>query len=146
MLDTVLYAPGTSGLHPMPSCSRHRATAHSTAIEDRQYKDDNQLVGRCTMASTCPPLERVAVTEPLVDVVDRNQVVAIHVSTRKSTSRPAPKRISLRVRLEHSVSSVTTTVQALVSFFNIEFHPLPQAGRLPRLPRAPHTGNRLCST
>ena len=47
-----------------------------TAIEDRQYKDDKIHWWEDVYGFDMSSLGKVAVTEPLVDVVDRNQVVA----------------------------------------------------------------------
>ena len=55
-------------------CSR--ATLFVTAIEDRQYKDDKIHWWEDVYGFDMSSLGKVAVTEPLVDVVDRNQVVA----------------------------------------------------------------------
>ena len=46
-----------------------------TAIEDRQYKDDKIHWWEDVYGFNMSSLGKVAVTEPLVDVVDRNQVV-----------------------------------------------------------------------
>ena len=47
-----------------------------TAIEDRQYKDDKIHWWEDVYGFNMSSLGKVAVTEPLVDVVDRNQVVS----------------------------------------------------------------------
>ncbi len=46
-----------------------------TAIEDRQYKDDKIYWWDDVYGFDMSAIRRVAVGEPIVDVVDRNQVV-----------------------------------------------------------------------
>jgi hypothetical protein len=46
-----------------------------TAIEDRQYKDDKIYWWDDVYGFDMSAIRRVAVSEPIVDVVDRNQVV-----------------------------------------------------------------------
>ena len=53
-----------------------RATLYVTAIEDRQYKDDKIYWWDDVYGFDMSAIRRVAVSEPIVDVVDRNQVVA----------------------------------------------------------------------
>jgi hypothetical protein len=52
-----------------------RATLYVTAIEDRQYKDDKIYWWDDVYGFDMSAIRRVAVSEPIVDVVDRNQVV-----------------------------------------------------------------------
>lgn len=53
-----------------------RATLYVTAIEDRQYKDDKINWWDDVYGFDMSCIRSVALQEPLVDVVDRNQVVA----------------------------------------------------------------------
>ena len=53
-----------------------RATLYITAIEDRQYKDDKINWWDDVYGFDMSCIKKVALQEPLVDVVDRNQVVA----------------------------------------------------------------------
>ena len=75
MLDTVLYARdkwlAADGLM-FPD----RATLFITAIEDRQYKDDKINWWDDVYGFDMSCIRNVALQEPLVDVVDRNQVVS----------------------------------------------------------------------
>ena len=52
-----------------------RATLYICAIEDRQYKDDKINWWDDVYGFDMSAIRKVALTEPLVDVVDRNQVV-----------------------------------------------------------------------
>ena len=51
-----------------------RATLYITAIEDRQYKDDKINWWDDVYGFDMSCIKNVALQEPLVDVVDRNQV------------------------------------------------------------------------
>lgn len=53
-----------------------RATLYVTAIEDRQYKDDKINWWDDVYGFDMSCIKSVALQEPLVDVVDRNQVVS----------------------------------------------------------------------
>ena len=53
-----------------------KATLYITAIEDRQYKDDKINWWDDVYGFDMSCIKEVALQEPLVDVVDRNQVVA----------------------------------------------------------------------
>ena len=51
-----------------------KATLYVTAIEDRQYKDDKINWWDDVYGFDMSCIRKVALQEPLVDVVDRNQV------------------------------------------------------------------------
>ena len=53
-----------------------RATLYVTAIEDRQYKDDKINWWDDVYGFDMSCIRSVALQEPLVDVVDKNQVVS----------------------------------------------------------------------
>merc|ERR1711990_1368653 len=75
MLDTVLYARD-KWLAPDGLMFPDRATLYVTAIEDRQYKDDKINWWDDVYGFDMSCIRKVALQEPLVDVVDRNQVVS----------------------------------------------------------------------
>merc|ERR1712186_223807 len=75
MLDTVLYARDkwlVEGGLMFPD----KATLYVCAIEDRQYKDDKIHWWDDVYGFDMSSIRKVALQEPLVDVVDRNQVVS----------------------------------------------------------------------
>ena len=65
-----------------------KATLYVTAIEDRQYKDDKINWWDDVYGFDMSCIRNVALQEPLVDVVDRNQVLW----TMKTTSFKYHKR------------------------------------------------------
>merc|ERR1712117_850289 len=75
MLDSVLYARD-KWLAPDGLMFPDRATLYVTAIEDRQYKDDKINWWDDVYGFDMSCIKKVALQEPLVDVVDRNQVCA----------------------------------------------------------------------
>merc|ERR1711974_554070 len=74
MLDTVLYARD-KWLAPNGLMFPDRATLYVCGIEDRQYKDDKIHWWDEVYGFDMSCFRKVALTEPLVDTVDCNQVV-----------------------------------------------------------------------
>merc|ERR1711902_172089 len=119
MLDSVLFARdkwlASDGLM-FPD----RATLYVTAIEDRQYKDDKINWWDDVYGFDMSSIRKVALTEPIVDVVDRNQVVTnnclvkeIDIQTVRKEDIPFEAPFHLQIRRNDYV-------QALVTFFNME--------------------------
>ena len=72
---TVLFARD-KWLAPKGLMFPDKATLYVTAIEDRQYKDDKINWWDDVYGFDMSCIRKVALQEPLVDVVDRNQVVS----------------------------------------------------------------------
>merc|ERR1712018_625689 len=118
MLDTVLFARD-KWLADDGLMFPDRATLYICAIEDRQYKDDKINWWDDVYGFDMSAIRKVALTEPLVDVVDRNQVVTnnclikeIDIQTIKKDEIPFESPFHLQIRRNDYV-------QALVTFFNI---------------------------
>lgn len=73
MLDTVLFARD-KWLLPNGLLFPDKASLYITAIEDRQYKDDKINWWDNVYGFNMSSIRKVAITEPLVDVVDPKQV------------------------------------------------------------------------
>lgn len=73
MLDTVLFARD-KWLKPDGIMFPDRCTLYITAIEDRQYKDEKINWWDDVYGFNMSSIRKVAITEPLVDVVDPKQV------------------------------------------------------------------------
>jgi len=138
MLDTVLYARDkwlkTGGLM-FPD----RATLWITAIEDRQYKDDKIHWWDDVYGFNMSAIGKVAVSEPLVDVVDRNQVVAgscllKEIDIQTCTKADIPFDSEFFIQLKRN-----DYIQALVTFFNIEFTHCHKRVGFSTAPEAPYT-------
>ena len=75
MLETILYARD-KWLKPDGLLFPDRASLYICAIEDRQYKDDKINWWDEVYGFNMSCIRKVALTEPLVDVVDPKQVVS----------------------------------------------------------------------
>jgi len=138
MLDTVLYARD-KWLAPDGLMFPDRATLYITAIEDRQYKDDKINWWDDVYGFNMSAIGKVAVTEPLVDVVDRNQVVASscllkEINIQTCTKDDIPFNSEFFIHLKRN-----DYVQALVTFFNIEFTHCHKRVGFSTAPEAPYT-------
>ena len=154
MLDTVLYArdkvstihtfflssyPRFQWLAPGGLMFPDKATLYICAIEDRQYKDDKINWWDDVYGFDMSAIRKVALTEPLVDVVDRNQVVTgnclvkeIDIQTLKKEEIPFEAPFHLQIRRNDYV-------QALVTFFNTEFTHCHKRVGFSTAPEAPYT-------
>merc|ERR1711973_635921 len=138
MLDTVLYARD-KWLAPGGLMFPDKATLYICAIEDRQYKDDKINWWDDVYGFDMSAIRKVALTEPLVDVVDRNQVVTgnclvkeIDIQTLKKEEIPFEAPFHLQIRRNDYI-------QALVTFFNIEFSHCHKRVGFSTAPEAPYT-------
>jgi protein arginine N-methyltransferase 1 len=120
MLKTVLYARD-KWLNADGVLYPDKAQLFVCAIEDRQYKDDKINWWDNVYGFNMSSIRKVAITEPLVDVVDPNQIVSsnclikeidLYTITDEDCTFSAPFSMSVR-RNDY--------VQALVAFFTIEF-------------------------
>ncbi|KAH8407061.1 hypothetical protein KR222_005189, partial [Zaprionus bogoriensis] len=120
MLDTVLYARD-KWLKPNGMMFPDRGTLYITAIEDRQYKDEKINWWDDVYGFDMSCIRKVAVTEPLVDVVDPKQVVSTSCMVKEVdlyTVQKADLNFSSKFSLTIKRNDF---VQALVTYFNIEF-------------------------
>lgn len=139
MLETILHARD-KWLKPDGMLFPDRASLFVCAIEDRQYKDDKINWWDEVYGFNMSCIRKVAITEPLVDVVDPKQVVSNHcllkevdlyTVTKEELAFSSP--FSLQVCTLQVKSAVLTHstfifqvrrndyVHALVTFFTIEF-------------------------
>jgi len=120
MLNTVLYARdkwlAADGL-----LFPDKAKLFVCAIEDRQYKDDKINWWDNVYGFNMSSIRNVAITEPLVDVVDPSQVVTnnycvkeVDLYTVKVDDLTFESDFLLRVARDDYV-------QAIVTFFTVEF-------------------------
>ncbi|XP_017883157.1 protein arginine N-methyltransferase 1 isoform X1 [Ceratina calcarata] len=120
MLDTVLFARD-KWLREDGMLFPDKATLFICGIEDRQYKDEKINWWDDVYGFDMSSIRKVAISEPLVDVVDPKQVVTnaclikevdLYTVTKADLEFSSP--FTLQVRRNDYV-------QALVTFFNIEF-------------------------
>ena len=120
MLDTVLYARD-KWLRPDGLLFPDKCTLFITAIEDRQYKDEKINWWDDVYGFDMSCIRKVAVTEPLVDVVDPKQLVTspymikevdLYVAKKEDLDFESPFRLLVKRN---------DFVQALVTYFNVDF-------------------------
>jgi len=138
MLDTVLFARD-KWLAEDGLMFPDRATLYVTAIEDRQYKDDKINWWDDVYGFDMSCIRKVALSEPLVDVVDRNQLVSnncllkeVDLQTCKKEDIPFESPFHLQIKRNDYV-------QALVTFFNMEFTKCHKRVGFSTSPEAPYT-------
>ncbi|XP_046402126.1 protein arginine N-methyltransferase 1-B isoform X3 [Ischnura elegans] len=138
MLDTVLYARD-KWLKPDGLMFPDKATLFVCGIEDRQYKDEKINWWDDVYGFDMSSIRKVAISEPLVDVVDPKQVVSdacmlkevdLYTVQKADLSFQAPFHLQVR-RNDY--------IQALVTFFNIEFSKCHKRIGFSTAPEAPYT-------
>ncbi|WAR03150.1 ANM1-like protein [Mya arenaria] len=138
MLQTVLFARD-KWLAPGGMIFPDRATLYVTAIEDRQYKDEKINWWDSVYGFDMSAIRKVAICEPLVDVVDPKQVVTnaclikevdIYTVKEEDLNFSAPFHLTCR-RNDY--------VHALVTFFNMEFTKCHKKTGFSTAPEAPYT-------
>nr|XP_009861039.1 protein arginine N-methyltransferase 1-like [Ciona intestinalis] len=138
MLNTVLYARdkwlAADGL-----IFPDKASLYVTAIEDRQYKDDKINWWDNVYGFDMSCIRDVAISEPLVDVVEPKQVMAsaclvkeVDLYTVKDGDLEFSAPYHLRV-------ARNDYMQALVSFFSVEFTKCHKRTGFTTAPEAPYT-------
>ncbi|KFM79421.1 protein arginine N-methyltransferase 1-like isoform X1 [Stegodyphus dumicola] len=138
MLDTVLFARD-KWLKPDGMMFPDRATLFLCAIEDRQYKDEKINWWDSVYGFNMSCIRKVAISEPLVDVVDPKQVVTnvcllkeVDLYTVKVTDLKFSSPFHLQVKRDDYI-------QAFVTFFNVEFTKCHKRTGFSTAPEAPYT-------
>ncbi|CAL1675971.1 unnamed protein product [Lasius platythorax] len=138
MLDTVLFARD-KWLREDGMLFPDKATLFICGIEDRQYKDEKINWWDDVYGFDMSSIRKVAISEPLVDVVDPKQVVTnaclikevdLYTVTKADLEFSSP--FTLQVRRNDYV-------QALVTFFNIEFTKCHKRIGFSTAPEVPYT-------
>nr|CAD2132429.1 unnamed protein product [Meloidogyne enterolobii]CAD2135388.1 unnamed protein product [Meloidogyne enterolobii] len=120
MLNTVIYARD-KWLAPNGILFPDKAVLYVCAIEDRQYKDEKINWWDNVYGFNMASIRQVAITEPLVDVVDRGQVVSDNFAI-KEVDLYTVTVADLTFESPFTLRFIRNDyVQALVSFFTIEF-------------------------
>lgn len=138
MLDTVLYARD-KWMAPDGLMFPDKATLYVCAIEDRQYKDDKINWWDDVYGFDMSCIKQVALQEPLVDSVDRNAVATgscllKEIDLQTCTTFDIPFETTFNLQMKRN-----DYVQALVTFFNIEFTKCHKRVGFSTAPEAPYT-------
>lgn len=121
MLDTVLFARDKWLDKENGMMFPDRCGLYITAIEDRQYKEEKINWWDEVYGFNMSTIRKVAITEPLVDVVDQKQVVTTSYMVKDIdlyTVKKSDLSFSCDFRL---VARRNDYIQALVTYFNVEF-------------------------
>lgn len=138
MLDTVLFARD-KWLQPDGLLFPDRCSLFVTAIEDRQYKDEKINWWDDVYGFDMSSIRKVAISEPLVDVVDPKQVVTgpalikevdLYTVKKEDLDFSAPFMLTVR-RNDY--------IQALVTYFTVEFTKCHKRIGFTTAPDAPYT-------
>ncbi|KAK9722752.1 hypothetical protein QE152_g19493 [Popillia japonica] len=117
----------------------NRCSLFITAIEDRQYKDEKINWWDDVYGFDMSSIRKVAISEPLVDVVDPKQVVTNACLVKEVdlyTVQKADLEFSAPFHLQVRRNDY---VQALVTFFNVEFTKCHKRVGFSTAPEAPYT-------
>ncbi|KAK5648952.1 hypothetical protein RI129_003844 [Pyrocoelia pectoralis] len=138
MLSTVLYARD-KWLKPDGLLFPDRCSLFVTAIEDRQYKDEKINWWDDVYGFDMSLIRKVAISEPLVDIVDPKHVVTnaclikeVDLYTVQKADLEFTAPFNLQVRRNDYV-------QAIVTFFNVEFTKCHKRIGFSTAPEAPYT-------
>jgi protein arginine N-methyltransferase 1 len=138
MLNTVIFARD-KWLAPNGMIFPDQANLYITAIEDRQYKDDKINWWDNVHGFDMSCIRDVAISEPLVDVVEPKQIV---------TGSCSVKEINLYTVTEDDLHftngfnlsvSRNDYIQALVTYFSVEFTKCHKRTGFTTAPEMPYT-------
>lgn len=120
MLDTVLFARD-KWLKKDGMLFPDRASLYLCGIEDAQYKTEKIDFWSSVYGVDMSCIKNVALTEPLVDTVDPEQVMTT-VSSVFSVDMNTVKKEDLAFAVPFSISAIRNDYcHALVAFFDVEF-------------------------
>jgi protein arginine N-methyltransferase 1 len=120
MLDTVIYARD-KWLKSDGMMFPDRCSLFVTAIEDRQYKDEKINWWDDVYGFDMSLIRKVAISEPLVDVVDFKQLVTSHHLIKEIDLYTITKEDIAFSAPFHLTVKRNDFIQALVTFFTVEF-------------------------
>jgi len=121
MLDTVLYARDKWLDKEKGMMFPDRCTLFVTAIEDRQYKDEKINWWDEVYGFNMSHIRKVAITEPLVDVVDPKQVVTNSFMVKEIDLYTVEKKDLAFSSKFHLTVKRNDFIQALVTYFVVDF-------------------------
>jgi len=138
MLNTVLFSRD-KWLAPGGLMFPDKASLHICAIEDRDYKDDKVNWWNNVYGFDMSCISSIALTEPLVDIVDPKQIVTNHVLVKEvdiSTMKVEDLSFSAPFHLQMKRNDY---VHAFVCYFNIEFSACHKKVGFSTSPDSPYT-------
>ncbi|CRL07430.1 CLUMA_CG020399, isoform B [Clunio marinus] len=139
MLDTVLYARDKWLDKENGMMFPDRCTLFVTAIEDRQYKDEKINWWDEVYGFNMSHIRKVAITEPLVDVVDPKQIVTNSYMIKDIDLYTVNKKDLAFCSPFHLTVKRNDFIQALVTYFNVEFTKCHKRLGFSTSPESPYT-------
>lgn len=140
MLNTVIYARD-KWLKPRPHglIFPDKATLYVAGIEDKQYKDEKINWWDNVYGFDMSCIREVAISEPLVDVVDPKQVITNACLVKEVDMYTVkPEDISFTAPFQLVVQR-NDYIQALIAFFNIDFTECHKRTGFSTAPDSPYT-------
>jgi len=138
MLETVLAARDR-WLAPGGMLFPDKCSLYICAIEDRQYKDDKIHWWDDVYGFDMSCIRKVAIKEPLVDVVDQKMVVSNHCCLLQVDLNTLQKEELSFSRPFSLTSRHDDYVHAFVTYFNVEFSKCHKRTWFSTSPEAPYT-------
>eukprot|EP00112_Aurelia_sp_Birch-Aquarium-sp1_P022793 Seg6546.1 transcript_id=Seg6546.1/GoldUCD/mRNA.D3Y31 product="Protein arginine N-methyltransferase 1" protein_id=Seg6546.1/GoldUCD/D3Y31 len=120
MLDTVLHARD-KWLAPDGMLFPDKANLYVCAIEDRDYKEEKIDWWDNVYGFDMSAIRNVAISEPLVDVVDPKQVVSNHCLIKEVNLEDQKQEEIIFTSPFEVTCKRNDYVHALVTFFSVEF-------------------------
>lgn len=139
MLDTVLYARDKWLDKETGMMFPDRCTLFVTSIEDRQYKDEKINWWDDVYGFNMSHIRKVAISEPLVDVVDPKQVATNSYLVKEVDLYNVQKEDLAFSSDFHLVVKRNDFIQALVTYFNVEFTKCHKRLGFSTSPESPYT-------
>jgi protein arginine N-methyltransferase 1 len=138
MLETVLMARDR-WLAPGGMLFPDKCALHVTAIEDRQYKDDKIHWWDDVYGFDMSCIRKVAIREPLVDVVDQKMVVSNSCCLLEVDLNVLQKEELAFTRPFKLICRHDDYIHAFVTYFTVEFSKCHKKTWFSTAPEAPYT-------
>ncbi|XP_021696576.1 protein arginine N-methyltransferase 1-like isoform X2 [Aedes aegypti] len=138
MLDTVIYARN-KWLKPNGMMFPDRCTLFVTAIEERQSKDERINWWEDVYGFNMSAIRKDAINEPLVDVIDPRQIVTSSYLIKEIDMYTVVRQDLNFESPFHLIAKRNDFVQALITYFNVEFTKCQQRLGFSTSPESPYT-------
>lgn len=139
MLDAVIYARN-KWLKPKGGMMfPDRCTLFVTAIEERQSKDERINWWEDVYGFNMSAIRKDAINEPLVDVIDPRQIVTSSYLIKEIDMYTVVRQDIDFESTFHLIAKRNDFVQALITYFNVEFTKCQQRLGFSTSPESPYT-------
>ncbi|XP_062540465.1 protein arginine N-methyltransferase 1-like [Armigeres subalbatus] len=139
MLDTVIYARNKWLKRDGGMMFPDRCTMFVAGIEERQCKDERINWWEDVYGFNMSAIRKDAITEPLVDVIDPRQIVTSSYLIKEIDMYTVVRQDLDFKSPFHLIAKRNDFVQALLTYFNVEFTKCQQRLGFSTSPESPHT-------